>query len=228
MIKLAEFFRQDKQSLYSLEGCLFILSKEQYDIGDNLVIYKSENILAVKGLVSQCKILNRDIVFDVILDYSINFNVKEIEETKEEIILAYEPNDLIFTVPAEHQDVRSKVLYIRRLLGGNEIFKDTAHLVMKLANMYGKFDLIHLELLISQSLRDKDTPILPARVGKDPDNPQLANIKRDIFNSGFIQGLSFENIGEAIRTGLIAEHSLEPTILEKVFLGDIVKKPEKD
>ena len=228
MIKLSDYFKQENQKLYAKESCSISLSKDQYDLDDNYTIYENEKILAVKGLVSVCRLLEEDITFDLILDYSINFNiVTELEDMKNEIILNYNKNDLIFTVPVEHHDVRTKVLYIRRLLGGNEIFKDSTHLVMKLANMYSKFDLIHLEVLISQSLRDKDRPILPARFGKDPDHPKMANIKKDIFYSGFIQGLAFENINEAIRTGLSAEYNLEPTILERVFLGEIVKKPEK-
>ena len=227
MVKLSEYFKQEGQNLYAKELCSISLSKDQYELDDNYTIYENEKILSVKGLVAKCNIVDGDITFDIILDYSINLNIIELEDKKDEIVLTYHKDSMIFTVPAEHHDVRTKVLYIRRLLGGSEIFKDSTHLVMKLANMYSKFDLIHLELLISQSLRDKDKPILPARVGKDPDNPKMSNIKKDIFYSGFIQGLAFENINEAIRTGLTAEHHLEPTILEKVFLGEIVKKPEK-
>jgi hypothetical protein len=39
--------------------------------------------------------------------------------------------------------------------------------------------------------------------------------------------LAFENINEAIKSGLIEKYSMEPTILEKVFLGEVVKKPSK-
>jgi hypothetical protein len=82
--------------------------------------------------------------------------------------------------------------------------------------------LVHFEVLISQVLRDRKNPILPARLGKVWD-PQMMNIKNAIFSSGFIQGLAFENVNKAIETGLISEGELEPSILGKLITGEVAK-----
>ena len=39
-------------------------------------------------------------------------------------------------------------------------------------------DLVHMEVLISQVLRDKNNPVIPARVGSDPMHPVLMNLKK--------------------------------------------------
>jgi hypothetical protein len=49
------------------------------------------------------------------------------------------------------------------------------------------------------------------------------NIKNVVFQSGFIQGLSFENVNKSIETGLIAEEDVEPSILGRLITGEIVK-----
>ena len=52
----------------------------------------------------------------------------------------------------------------------------------------------------------------------------MMNIKNDVFASGFIQGLAFENIGKAIETGLIAkeeEYTTTKKLLIKTAQNDI-------
>ena len=39
---------------------------------------------------------------------------------------------------------------------------------------------------------------------------------------GFVNGLAFENINDAIKTGLISEESGDPSIIEKVMTGSLV------
>jgi hypothetical protein len=83
-------------------------------------------------------------------------------------------------------------------------------------------DSVHLELVISQALRDKSNPSLPARLGKVWD-PVLVNIKKDIFSSGFLQGLAFENVNQAILTGLISSGELPESIIEKLMSRNLVE-----
>lgn len=73
------------------------------------------------------------------------------------------------------------------------------------------------------SLRDKNNLHIPARLGKTWD-PILINMKQVVYAEGFIPGLAFENIGEALRTGLITEESKEPSILERVLTGELSDK----
>ena len=83
-------------------------------------------------------------------------------------------------------------------------------------------DSVHLEVLLSQVLRDKANLSMPARLAKKWD-PVMLNIKQVVFKTSFIQGLAFENINEAVRTGLINEEPEEPSVLEKVLTGTLAE-----
>ena len=84
-------------------------------------------------------------------------------------------------------------------------------------------DSVHLEILLSQCLRDRANINLPARLGKKWD-PMLVNIKKVVFSSGFVQGLAFENVNEAIKTGLVSDDIMEPSIIEKILTGELVER----
>ena len=51
----------------------------------------------------------------------------------------------------------------------------------------------------------------------------MRNIKQVVFKTSFIQGLAFENINEAIRSGLISEEPDDPSVLEKVLTGTLAE-----
>jgi len=69
-------------------------------------------------------------------------------------------------------------------------------------------------------LRNKDDIQKLARL-VEPYEPTLVNIKKTVFSSSFLSGLAFENIGEAIRTGLIQNDINDESILEKVVTGKL-------
>jgi hypothetical protein len=145
---------------------------------------------------------------------------------KEFYKLHYKKNSTILETSLEHEDMKKQIQYTERLLGGREIFKDVNHLFIKLFRVYGPLrdsDTVHLEVLISQVLRDKNRLEIPARLAPKWD-PVLINIKQVVFKTSFIQGLAFENINESIRTGLITEEPTEASVLEKVLTGTLVEK----
>ena len=43
-----------------------------------------------------------------------------------------------------------------------------------------------------------------------------------------MHGLAFENTGLAIKTGLITEQKMEPSIIEKILTGTLVEKEKED
>ena len=229
--QLKKYIQQQDETIFCLKSCKITIDLESYDVGDNLLIKEEEGILWVNNLISTMEF--DDLTIDFILDFPIELQIyKMTHNKKQNIILEYKENDKLLDVPLQRQNVKEQVLYVGRLLGGQERFKDVNHLFLKLFKVYGgdisDMDLVHLEILLSQTLRDKNNPVLPARLGKDPEHPILKNIKRNIFNSGIIQGLAFENIGEAINTGLISETELPPSILEKLLTGDLVEKKKKE
>jgi len=82
-------------------------------------------------------------------------------------------------------------------------------------------DIVHLEVLISNVLRDRSDTSIPARLGKTWD-PIMINFKEIVFTTGFVHSVAFEDIRKAVWTGLTADRTFEPSILEKVVTGKLV------
>jgi len=233
LIKLDQLkanLNQIENSLYCLQDCSMTIDLDTYDIGDNLTIDEEENSATLNGLISRIDF--SDLSFDLILDYPVILKYSEILKSKEMIKLSFKKDDEILEVPLQKQDLKEVVLYVERLISGKERFKDIDHLFLKFYKIYSdisSMDLVHMEVLISQILRDKNNPVIPSRVGSDPLHPILMNIKKNIFNSGLLGGLAFENVNAALNTGLITTTELQPSILEKLLTGTLVeKKIEKD
>lgn len=230
MANIKKYLTQIENSLYCLEDCVLTIDLESYEIGHDLIINEDENTIQLNSLIGVMQF--KDISFDMILDYSVIFKYSDISINKEFIKLGFKKDSDIMEVPLEKQDIKEVVLYVERLISGKERFKDINHLFLRFFKIYSggtsNMDLVHMEILISQVLRDKTNPVYPARVGKDPMHPILMNIRKNVFNSGFIGGLAFENVGAAINTGLITTTELDPSVLERLLTGELVKKKNEE
>jgi hypothetical protein len=82
-----------------------------------------------------------------------------------------------------------------------------------------KSDLVHMEVLVSNLLRDKGNPSYPARLNKNY-NPVINSLKKIPQKESWLQALSFENPKEAITTGLLYDRPTNETILEKIITGN--------
>jgi len=228
MSNIKKYFIQKENTLFTLFDCNMIIDLSYYDKGDTFI--KSESDIWVKSLISKVKINNDEV--DVVLDYPVNIVLENtlIEEFDEYISIQFKKDHPVLDVTSGSGDIGKQISYVERLLGGREIVKDPSHLLKKLLGIYSPpnadFDIVHLEILLSQVLRNKTDVQKLARL-VSPYEPTLVNIKKVVFSSGFVQGLAFENIGEAIRTGLIQEDENEPSILEKVVTGTLVEPAVK-
>ncbi len=215
---------QTENTLSCNQDCTITVTRSDYPLPGDLVFNDDKTILKAKGIV--CKIEFSDAIFNIILDYSIEFQLYKYEQIGKEVIkLEYKKNSTILEVPLQTEETKEQIQYVTRLLGGREIYKDANHLFLKLFKVYGTLrdmDVVHMEVLLSQALRDKKNPSIPARLGSRWD-PTMINIKQIVFKTSFIQGLAFENINEAIKTGLITEEGGDPSILEKVLTGTLVE-----
>lgn len=226
--KISKYLTQSENHLITMKNCIITIDLSVYESKDEFQIDYENNEIWLQSTI--CKIEFEDIMFNIILDYPVKFYIYDSEQIDKNIIkLKYTENSIILEVLLEADLLVEQIGYIKRLLGGKEIFKDVNHLFLKLFKIYGPLtdtDLIHLEILLSQCLRDKGNPQLPARLGKKWD-PIMMNIKQIVFSTSFLSGLAFENIGESLRTGLISEEPLEKSILEKVLTGELVKERER-
>jgi len=229
MAKISQYLQQSDDKLIATKKCTLTIEMNDYHLTDTIEIKDRDAIIWVKNLI--CKAEFDNIVFNMILDYPVELQIIRMEKIgKEKIILNYIPQDIILTIPFTTVEIKEQVNYVKRLLGGREMYKDPTHLVKKIFNVYGgsisDLDLIHLEVLASQVLRDKKNHAIPARLGK-PWDPIMANIKTDVFNTSFIQGLEFENVGKAIDTGLTTSQEGEPSIMEKIVTGELITRRKR-
>jgi len=216
---------QNENQLVAKRDCVITISTEDYPLPGDFVFNDDKTTIRAKGLV--CKVEFSDTIFNIILDYPVELQVYKMESLGKEFIkLYYDKDSTMIEIPMQTEETKEQIQYVRRLLGGREIYKDADHLFLKLFAIYGPLrdmDSVHLEVLLSQALRDKKNPSIPARLGKRWD-PIMMNIKQIVFKTSFVQGLAFENINEAIKTGLITEDGGDPSILEKVLTGTLVEK----
>ena len=224
MAKINKYLQQTDDKLIAAKPCKVTIEMTDYTMSDTLQIKQEDGIIWVKSLISKAEF--EDIVFNITLDYPVELQTPNMELVgKERIILNYLKEDIILTIPFTTVEIKEQVNYIKRLLGGKEMYKDPSHLLKKILKVYGSgvsdLDLIYMEIMASQVLRDKSDHSIPARLGKKWD-PIMANIKTNVFSSSFIQGLEFENVGKAIDTGLTTSRDTEPSILERVVTGDLV------
>ena len=224
--KITKYLIQEENRLVNKLKCSITISLTDYTTPNSYSI--TENKLWVKSLLSEIEF--EDKIFNLVLDYSVDLFIYEIEKTKEYIKLTFPENSTILEVSSEASEIKSQISFIERLIGGREILKDAEHLYKRVLSVYSPptsdMDSVHIEVLCSQVLRNKNNIQLPARL-VEPYDPTLINIKKIVFAGGFLQGLSFENVGEAIRTGLISEEQPEPSILEKIVTGTLIEEKRK-
>jgi hypothetical protein len=223
-----DYLKQERSTLVCLRECEVTIDLTDYTEKKNIDI--RENSVWLSSLI--CKIEFADKMFNIILDYPVEiiFEPLNFEHKKRSYIrIDYKAGDVILVIPEAIQEIAEQALYVERLMSGKEVFKSVDHLLLKLYKVYQKIsnmDLVHMECLLSNCLRYKGNQSYPARLGKKWD-PVLLNIKKVVFAGGFMQGLAFENIGEAIKTGLTISTELEPSIIEKVLTGTIVEEETK-
>jgi DNA-directed RNA polymerase beta' subunit len=219
---------QNESELFTKYDMTMTLLLDDYPLPNDMVFNDTDDEITVKSLV--CKVEYEDSIFNIVLDYPVILKVYEQEKVGKDILkLTYDKDSTIMEIPMQTDDTKAQIQYVRRLLGGREIYKDENHLFLKLFGVYGglrSMDSVHLEVLLSQALRDKKNPSIPARLGPKWD-PIMINIKQIVFKTSFIQGLAFENINEAIKTGLVTEDGGDPSILEKVLTGTLVEDKKR-
>lgn len=223
MANINDFLKQEDSFLIANKKCELIIDLLNYKIDDNILIDEQKNTIWVESVISKIEFEN--LSFNIVLDYSCNiiFDENNFEQNEDYIKISYDSGDTILESKLDVEDIKEQVKYTERLLGGKVLFKDTTHLFNKVYRVFGPIsdmDLVHMEVLLSQVLRSKKDPGLPARMD-EPFDPVNMNIKEIPFKSSYVSGLLFENINKAIGQGLIQEEDIPPSILERLFTGDL-------
>jgi len=218
---------QTENSLFTNSKAILTIDKSDYEGPNSIIFDEQKNSFLLKGLIS--KIEFQDVIFNIILDFPVELQAEQYVQDKNFIKITYDKDSPILEASLETDDTKKQINYVLRLIGGREIYKDADHLFLKLFRVYEplrNMDSVHLEVLLSNVLRDKKNPSIPARLGPTWD-PVMMNIKTIVFKTSFVQGLAFENVNQAIKTGLITEEPEDPSVLEKVLSGELAPKKKR-
>jgi hypothetical protein len=170
------------------------------------------------------KISYDDYEFDVTIDNKIKIDLKnkKVKQNDKLITIEYDKDSDVFDCLPTTEVFSEQVKIISSLLSGRLPWKSPDHFLMKVYEQYKSLnfcDLVHLEILVSNLLRDKGNPSYPARLNKNY-NPTIINLKKIPHTESWLQGLNFENPKESITTGLLYDRPLDETILEKLVTGN--------
>jgi len=218
---IKKYLEQQESYLVTKEDCVITIDLSNYDMNNDIRI--DEGVVWVKSLL--CQVDYQDTQFSIALDFPVELQARNAEMIGKQFIkLYFSKNTYVLEVTLEAVDIEKQVNYVTRLLAGREIYKDVGHLFRKLFAVYKEMsdmDIVHLEVLLSNVLRDRSDTSIPARLGKTWD-PIMINFKEIVFTTGFVHSVAFEDIRKAVWTGLTADRTFEPSILEKVVTGKLV------
>jgi len=223
---LQQFVSADDNSLITKKDCQIEIDVNGLKFADDGDYYFNDDTKKIifKNLIATYK--TDSVNFPLLFDYTVEFDIVHVNtQTKEQLVLNFVSGDVILTSPLEDTEMTALSRYLDRLIGGRIKFFNVEHLFSKIYQQYkdiSPLPSVAYEVLLSQILRYKADPKYPARLAKEWD-PILLNMRKTIFNEGFIQGLAFENINEAIRTGLTKKTDDNLNILERVFTGEQLK-----
>ena len=139
---LTKYLEQVDNQLIAIQPCKITLDTMNYELNQNLQI--NEDHIWVSSLIS--KIEFEDLIFSLVLDYSVELQTQKEIDIDEGIELEYEKDSIILIVSMASENIKQQAQYIERLLGGREIYKDVNHLLKKIYTLYSKsgLDLVHL------------------------------------------------------------------------------------
>ena len=228
--QLNQYLEQTDTILYTKKPMKITIDLKGYKTNDTIQYPNTSNSkfpgVWVNHLVSY--VTYDDLVFTMVLNYDVvmkgNYNQ---DKANKILTFTYDAGEPVLDVPTTAVEIKQQVNEIKRLLSGKMALKDPSHLLMKIFDVYGPpvsdLDLVHMEVMCSQVLRDSSSPAIPARLGKTW-NPKMANIKENVFSTSFFQGAAFENISRALQTGLIEQPEFDqPTIFEKIVTGEKIE-----
>jgi len=218
---LLKNFKQEKSKLIALsDGKIEIRISDYLDAKKDIIISKDDMVLNY----AYFKLFYGGVDLDVVIDNKIEIDLKdkELKKTDDGYIIQYSAGDVVFDCIPTSEAFSEQVKMIQALFSGNVPYKNSDHFLMKIYDQYMTLntdtDLIHLEILASNLLRDKGNPSYPARLNPSY-NPIAKSLKSIPRLESWLQALAFEDPKNSITTGLIYDKPTDETILEKIVTG---------
>lgn len=152
----------------------------------------------------------------------------EVEENDEQIIIVYPKGEKILEIKPVYLDAVARANLLDTLFGGRSPWNSPEQLYMKIYDMLGglaNWDSVHLEVILSNILRNKHDTRYPARLLL-PYEPITLGIKELPGVISYPLGLGLENFQKSVGVGLYSDRGTISDI-EKVLFGEPLVDPKK-
>jgi len=168
-----------------------------------------------------------DVDISVRLENETTVYVTEDTEVADNIIsITYNKDDEMFHVKPKQEDYTKLARDFDSFVGGKSPWGDVPSLFLKFWKNFShtrNYDSVHLEIVLSNILRNKSNPQILARL-KKPYDPILLSIKKLPGVISWPLGLAFEDFSKAINQGLITDRGPESPIESVLFGSSLVDK----
>lgn len=218
--KIKSFLKQIDNDLYlTTDFAMIRLNKDIY----NIKKYQEDADKYILP-VGYFELSFRDLKIDVHIEQeTILYKSKseEIEENDESITLLYGKGEKLISVYPMMKDYPKMANTLEGIFSGNSPWTTPESLYMKIMKVFGfeePWDSVHMEVLLSNLLRNRRDPHQLARL-KEPYEPVLIPFKQVPGMISWPLSLAFENFSSAIQIGMISDRG-EPSPIEKVMIGE--------
>jgi hypothetical protein len=158
------------------------------------------------------------------------FITHDFSENENEIVVIYGKGDKIFNIKYFKIAPEEVAQKIDKLVAGKSPWETPEDLLKKLhdnLSQFGPYDMTHIEVILSNILRNKTDPMIPARL-KEPYDPVTFSIKTLPSVLSWSLGIAFENFSKALTYGLISKDPGNLSSIEKVLYGEPLSDLSKE
>lgn len=186
---------------------------------DNDSIVNSPTQIYLPGILD-CFFPEFDDIAIIGLNYGVFLQKKlDADETDKYITIDYQPGDLILT--QDYIKTGMDMRFLMRLLhGGISYISDPAIILNVLHNSFQDSELVHLEVVISNMMRDKDDPSTLARYKTSNKNNVVMGVIKQAQTDSILSAMAFRNIDKAIERALVSGKESKNNPIEKILQED--------
>lgn len=211
MLSPVDVLKINKTEIITKHDCIITINYDEYD--DDVTELKSFYI--VPGTI-EIYFPSKDDFTQIITPYSDLYVVKsnDYDDDDKNITLNYKENDVI--VSQKYTDNNMAFGNIKKIVEGKLLYIKTPEALLNIFHVFiPSIDLCHLELLISNMLRDKDGNLC-RHSGNFKDFDQIG-IMNQAKSDSWLSSIAFQNIDQAINKALINKEDAKMNPLEKIL-----------
>jgi len=216
MLKVFDVLDVSENKIIAKYNCKVIIDYNDYD-NDSLV--NSPKQIYLPGIL--------DVYFpefDDVCTIGLNYGVflqKKLDaiENDDIITISYIPGDLIITQDYVKTGMDMKFL-LKLMRGSISYLTDAKVLLNVLHSSFPSYDLVHLEVVISNMIRNKEDISLLARYKNTDKNNTIVGVIKQAQIDRPLSSMAFRNIDRAIEKALISGKVSKNNPIEKIIEED--------